>query len=125
MFNFIYVSVLFFLPEVSIVTLFFVFSFSKVGNFIKWRLRYRCSANFAKLLITSILQNIWKCISFLCKNICQMYFLETFYLVKMCLPWCLLNKQKKCISLNEISKTLRIHENISTQMNIIQRKTLI
>ena len=37
-----------------------------------------------------------------------MTFLVTIYLAKKCLPWCLLNKHKKCVQLGELYKTLQI-----------------
>ena len=79
-------------------------------NFIMKRLRNWCfPRSFAKFLITHILQNIdvRKIYSF--ENI-YMEFLATVYLVKKRLTWCLLNKQKKCTSLNEVSETLGIYK---------------
>ena len=65
-----------------------------------------------------------------------MEFLLTVYLAKKCLPRCLLDKQRKCVSLSEDSKTLGIYEkpvplnprmptHNATQSSIIPSKTLL
>ena len=55
-------------------------------NFVEKRLPHRYfTVSFAKFLGTLALWYICKRRSYLCKNI-------------YCLPWCLLNKQKKCVS---------------------------
>ena len=41
----------------------------------------------------------------------------TVYLAKKCLPWYLLEKQKKCLSLSEVSKTLGTYK---IRLHIIQ-----
>ena len=46
--------------------------------------------------------------SYLCENIYHVESVVTVYQAKNCLPWFLLNKQKKCVSLSEVSKTLGI-----------------
>ena len=71
-------------------------------NFFKKRLQYSCFlVIFVKFLKAPILQNI-------CQHRILVDFLVTVYLAKKCLPWFLLNKYKKCVSLNEVSKTLGI-----------------
>ena len=64
-------------------------------------LHHRCFfVNFGKLLRIPILQNTWKPKSYLCENLYHMAFLGTANVAKICFPWCLLNKQKKCLSLS-------------------------
>ena len=49
----------------------------------------------------------------------------TVYLAKKCLPWYLREKQKKCLSLSEVSKTLGIYkiQNTSTHNSTTAQKT--
>ena len=85
------------------------FSFSKVSGYILVTLSKSVFLRILKIRkIKPILQSIYKRRSYLCKTINDMAFLVTLYLAKMCLPWCLLNKQKKCVSPSEVSKTLGI-----------------
>ena len=73
-----------------------------------WHKRFPVS--FAKFLKTSILQNIFKHRSYLCENVYHMTFLVAVYLAKKSLLWCLLNKQKMCVSLIEVPETLGIYK---------------
>ena len=80
-------------------------------NFIENRLRHRCfPVNFEKFLISAILWSICGRRSCLRENIYYMAFLATVYLAKNCLPCCLLNKQKECASVREVSKTVGIYK---------------
>ena len=79
------------------------------------------------------MQKIWERRSYLCENINHLKFLVTVHLGKKYLFWFLLNKQKKCVSLSEVSKILRKYEkpvpliwqtstHNTTQRSIIPRK---
>ena len=59
----------------------------------KSRLRYQYfHVDFAKILKTSILQNICEYKSYFSENIYHMKFLVTVFIAKKRLHWCLLNK---------------------------------